>query len=130
MFEAQTTGMLASTHPQGREASMPHIAVYVPHGTDLGKLSDEDLLARCRELPADSPERAAAREILVRRYEPVVRGCVRQYRGSPEPIEDLTQVGYVGLLKAINISDPAFGSGLRAYAMPCITGEVKRHFRD
>jgi RNA polymerase sigma-B factor len=109
---------------------MPHIAVYVPHGTDLDKLSDEDLLARCRELPADSPERAAAREILVGRYEPVVRGCVRQYRGSPEPIEDLMQVGYVGLLKAINNFDPAFGGGLRAYAMPCITGEVKRHFRD
>jgi RNA polymerase sigma-B factor len=40
------------------------------------------------------------------------------------------QVGYVGLLKAINNFDPAFGGGLRAYAMPCITGEVKRHFRD
>ncbi len=40
------------------------------------------------------------------------------------------QVGYVGLLKAINNYNPAFGSGLRAYAVPCITGEIKRHFRD
>lgn len=40
------------------------------------------------------------------------------------------QVGYVGLLKAINNFDPAFGNGLRAYAEPCITGEIKRHFRD
>ena len=40
------------------------------------------------------------------------------------------QVGYVGLLKAINNFDPAFGRGLHAYAVPCITGEVKRHFRD
>src|SRR6201999_3444918 len=56
--------------------------------------------------------------------------CVRQYRGSPEPVEDLMQVGYVGLMKAINNYDPAFGSGLSAYAAPCITGEIKRHFRD
>ncbi|HEY6789071.1 MAG TPA: SigB/SigF/SigG family RNA polymerase sigma factor, partial [Trebonia sp.] len=96
----------------------------------LERLPDEELLARCRELPVDSQERAAAREILVKRYEPIVRGCVRQYRGSPEPVEDLMQVGYVGLLKAINNFDPAFGGGLRAYAQPCISGEVKRHFRD
>ena len=91
---------------------------------------DEELLARCRELPAGSAERAVIREVLVRRYEPVVRGCIRAYRASPEPAEDLMQVGYVGLLKAINNFDPAYGRGLRAYAVPCITGEVKRHFRD
>ena len=96
----------------------------------LAELSDEELLARCRGLPGDSAERAVIREVLVRRYEPVVRGCVRPYRASPEPAEDLIQVGYVGLLKAINNFDPAYERGLRAYAIPCITGEVKRHFRD
>jgi len=96
----------------------------------LAELPDEELLARCRELPGDSAERAVIREVLVRRYEPVVRGCIRAYRASPEPAEDLMQVGYVGLLKAINNFDPAYGRGLRAYAVPCITGEVKRHFRD
>jgi RNA polymerase sigma-B factor len=40
------------------------------------------------------------------------------------------QVGYVGLLKAINNYDPAYGSGLAAYALPCVSGEIKRHFRD
>jgi len=40
------------------------------------------------------------------------------------------QVGYVGLLKAINNFDPAFGSSLSAYATPCVSGEIKRHFRD
>jgi RNA polymerase sigma-B factor len=109
---------------------MPNTSLYVPSERGLDELLDEELLARCRELPADSQERAAAREILVRRYEPMVRGCVRQYRGSPEPAEDLMQVGYVGLLKAINNFDPAFGGGLRAYAIPCISGEIKRHFRD
>ncbi len=96
----------------------------------LQKLPDDDLLARCREHPRDSRARAAACEVLVRRYTPLVRACVRQYRDSPESADDLMQVGYLGLLKAIGNYDPAFGNGLRAYAVPCITGEIKRHFRD
>jgi RNA polymerase sigma-B factor len=100
------------------------------HGAGLEGLTDEELLAYCRKLPEGSSGRAAIREALVRRYEPVVRGCIRPYRASPEPAEDLMQVGYVGLVKAINNFDPAFGRGLHAYAVPCITGEVKRYFRD
>jgi RNA polymerase sigma-B factor len=53
-----------------------------------------------------------------------------RYRDSPEPQEELMQVGYVGLLKAINNFDPDIGQSLAAYATPCITGEIKRHFRD
>ncbi|MBV9383229.1 MAG: SigB/SigF/SigG family RNA polymerase sigma factor [Streptosporangiaceae bacterium] len=97
---------------------------------ELEQLSDDALLARFRELPRDSGERAAACEILVARYQKLVRSCVRQYRGSPEPVEDLMQVGYVGLLKAINNYDPAVGNSLSAYAAPCVSGEIKRHFRD
>jgi RNA polymerase sigma-B factor len=98
--------------------------------SELNRLSDDELLVRFRALPRDSHERAVACEILVERYERLVRSCVRQYRGSPEPVEDLMQVGYVGLLKAINNFDPSFGSSLSAYAAPCISGEIKRHFRD
>jgi RNA polymerase sigma-B factor len=97
---------------------------------ELAQLADDALLARFRAAPSDSHERSVACEILVERYERLVRSCVRQYRGSPEPVEDLMQVGYVGLLKAINNYDPAFGSGLSAYAAPCVSGEIKRHFRD
>src|SRR5487761_100329 len=97
---------------------------------ELSRLSDDELLVRFRALPRDSHERRGAGEILVERYERLVRSCVRQDRGSPEPVEDLMQDGYVGLLKAINNVDPAFGSGLSAYAAPCISGEIKRHFRD
>ena len=97
---------------------------------ELSQLTDDELLVRFRALPRDSQERAAACEILVERYERLVRSCVRQYRGSPEPVEDLMQVGYVGLLKAINNFDPSFGSSLSAYAAPCVSGEIKRHFRD
>jgi RNA polymerase sigma-B factor len=97
---------------------------------EMTGLTDDELLVRFRALPRDSNERATACEILVERYERLVRSCVRQYRGSPEPVEDLMQVGYVGLLKAINNFDPAFGTSLSAYAAPCVSGEIKRHFRD
>jgi RNA polymerase sigma-B factor len=97
---------------------------------ELSELSDNALLAKIRSLPRDSELRVAACEIIVDRYQKLVRSCVRQYRGSPEPTEDLMQVGYVGLLKAINNYNPEVGDSLSAYAQPCVSGEIKRHFRD
>jgi RNA polymerase sigma-B factor len=97
---------------------------------ELTRLSDDELLGRFRALPRGNDDRAAICEILVRRHEKLVRSCVRQYKGSPEPTEDLMQVGYVGLMKAINNYDPEFGHSLSAYAAPCVSGEIKRHFRD
>jgi RNA polymerase sigma-B factor len=96
----------------------------------LDKLPDNALLARMHALPRGSAEREAVCEILVERYAGMVRSCVWRYRRSPEPAEDLLQVGYVGLLKAINNFDPSAGESLGAYAQPCISGEIKRHFRD
>jgi RNA polymerase sigma-B factor len=97
---------------------------------ELEALSDKALLHRLRELPPGSAGREAICGILVSRYAGLVQSCVRPYRRSPEPAEDLVQVGYVGLLKAINNFDPALGESLAAYAVPSVTGEIKRHFRD
>jgi RNA polymerase sigma-B factor len=97
---------------------------------ELAQLPDDELLIRIRPLPREDELRAAMCEILVGRYGKLVRSCVRQYRGSPEPVEDLMQVGYVGLLKAINNYNPELGDSLSAYAQPCVSGEIKRHFRD
>jgi RNA polymerase sigma-B factor len=97
---------------------------------ELTRLSDDELLGRFRALPRESDDRGEICEILVQRHEKLVRSCVRQYRGSPEPTEDLMQVGYVGLMKAINNYDPDLGNSLSAYAAPCVSGEIKRHFRD
>jgi RNA polymerase sigma-B factor len=96
----------------------------------LGTLDDLRLLAEMQSLPRGSRRREEACDILVGRYKKLVRSCVRRYMDSPEPAEDLMQVGYVGLLKAINNFNPAVGTSLSAYAQPCITGEIKRHFRD
>src|SRR5215472_11570799 len=98
--------------------------------TDLEQLDDSELLAAIRSLPLESRVRDAACEVLVHRYRPLVRSCVRRFTNSPEPYEDLLQVGFVGLIKAINNYDPAMGTGLAGYALPCVSGEIKRHFRD
>ena len=108
----------------------PDSSIHPGDRAELKELSDNALLGKIRALPRDSELRAAVCEILVARYQKLVRSCVRQYRGSPEPTEDLMQVGYVGLLKAINNYDPEVGDSLSAYAQPCISGEIKRHFRD
>ena len=96
----------------------------------LTGLADAELLVMMRSLPRASARRAAACEVLVDRHRGLVRACAQRYRRSPEPAEDLMQVGFVGLLKAINNFDPAVGGSLPAYAQPCISGEIKRHFRD
>ena len=96
----------------------------------LQGLADAELLAMIHSLPRGSGARDLACEVLVTRYQPLVRSCVLRYRGSAEPQEELMQVGYVGLLKAINNFDPAVGTSLASYAQPCVSGEIKRHFRD
>jgi len=98
--------------------------------SDLAELDERALLGIVGSLPRGSERRAAACELLVSRYRWLVRSCVRRYRHSPEPAEDLMQVGYVGLLKAIGNFDPAICASLAAYARPYISGELKRHFRD
>ena len=97
---------------------------------DLAGLDDRALLGIVRLLPRASERRAAACDLLVTRHQGLVRSCVRPYLRGPEPAEDLMQVGYVGLLKAIGNFDPAVGASLATYARPCISGELKRHFRD
>ena len=96
----------------------------------LAGLDDLALLRLVQSLPRGSERRAAACELLVSRYEGLVRSCVRPYWGSPVSAEDLMQVGYVGLLTAIGHFDPAVGGSLGAYARPCVSGELKRYFRD
>jgi RNA polymerase sigma-B factor len=98
--------------------------------TGLAGLDDRVLLDMVRSLPGASGSRAAACELLIARHRNLVYSRVQRYRGAPEPAEDLMQVGYIGLMKAINRFDPAVGSNLAAYAQACISGEIKRHFRD
>jgi len=60
----------------------------------------------------------------------MARSVAARYWGRGESADDLTQVAYVGLMKAIHGFDPHRGDDFRSYAVPTIAGEVKRHFRD
>ena len=69
-------------------------------------------------------------EELVARFEPLARSVARRYQARGEPLDDLTQVSMVGLLKAIERFDPTRGFAFSTYAMPTMLGELKRYFRD
>jgi RNA polymerase sigma-B factor len=70
------------------------------------------------------------REQLVHRYLPLARYAAAQYRHGPEPFDDLVQVASLGLLKAIDRYDPVRGAAFSSYALPTMSGELRRHFRD
>lgn len=101
-----------------------------PARSSLSAHGDVELIGMVQSLPRGSSLREAACEELVRRYDFLVRHAAMRYRHSPEPLEELLQAGYVGLIKAINYFNATLGSDLKAYALPCISGEIKRHFRD
>jgi RNA polymerase sigma-B factor len=72
----------------------------------------------------------AARDRLVEALMPLVRSLARRYAGRGEPLDDLIQVGAIGLIKAIDRFDLERGVELSTYAVPTIVGEIRRHFRD
>ncbi len=72
----------------------------------------------------------AARERLVRRHLPLVRAVARRYARRGEPLDDLVQVGSIGLIAAVDRFDPDRGGNFLAFALPHIAGEIRKHLRD
>jgi RNA polymerase sigma-B factor len=72
----------------------------------------------------------ADRNLMVERYMPLARSLAHRYRSPREPVADLEQVAYVALVKAVDAYDPRRGTAFSSYAVPCILGALKRHFRD
>lgn len=88
------------------------------------RLDDNQLVKRHR-----AGDRAALDE-LIARYAPLANGLARRYSYTSETTDDLEQVAAVGLVAAIKRYDPERGKSLRAFAVPTILGELRRHFRD
>ena len=119
----------AAPHPGAPLPRVPLSGVPAPDVLSrpaLDKLTD----AQLAELLRDPGRHDAACETLVSRYQSIVNSCARRYRLPAQFTEDLVQVGYVGLLKAINGFDPAVTPELAGYAHACVSGEIKRYFRD
>ena len=87
-------------------------------------------LFRAYQETADDAERTHLRERLVDQYIGLVEFLARRFRNRGEPIEDLVQVGTIGLLKAIDRFDLDREVEFSTYATPTVVGELKRHFRD
>lgn len=99
----------------GRDADYAHLA---PLFEELVRLPDGD------------PVRAAIRGKLVTGHLPVVQHIARRFAGRGEPVDDLEQAGTIGLLGAVDRFDPSRGVDFLSFAVPTITGEIRRHFRD
>jgi len=88
--------------------------------------NEEQRLLRAYELSGARRDRDA----VVARFLPLARSLARRYRGGSEPLEDLEQVAYLALVKAVEGFDPSRGYAFTSYAVPCIAGAIKRYFRD
>ena len=99
-------------------------------GTEHVRARSAELFATLRGDHTSEVERAMARDDLVHLHLSLVEHCARRFRNRGEPLEDLVQVGAIGLIKAIDRFDDQRGIEFSTYATPTIVGEIKRHFRD
>jgi RNA polymerase sigma-B factor len=99
-----------------------------PYGEGRGvqvHIDEHELLRRWHE-EGDKE----ARRLLIERMMPLVRSLARRYAGRGESLDDLEQVGFVGLIKAVDRFDLSRQLRFSTFAVPTILGEIKRHFRD
>lgn len=94
------------------------------------RIRERELLAVLADLDATDPRRSDVRDELVTMHLPLVHHLARRYRDRGESIDDLVQVGTVGLIKAVDRFDRSRGVEFSTFATPTILGEIKRHFRD
>ncbi|MFD8002585.1 RNA polymerase sigma factor SigF [Streptomyces mirabilis] len=85
-----------------------------------------------RRLASLSPGRQhdTLREQIVEAWLPMANRLAGRFRNRGESLEDLRQVAALGLVKAVDRYDPELGNAFESYAVPTVTGEIKRHFRD
>jgi len=108
----------------GAEEEVPE-EVVAPVKTGTHDAATPELFARFQR--GRDPE---VREKLILAHMNLVRYLARKFANRGEPLEDLTQVGMIGLINAIDRFDPTRGIRFATYATPTIVGEIRRHFRD
>lgn len=99
---------------------------------ELGERSIEELieeLQRARER-GESERARGLEEDIIRRSSWLVETIAREFTNSGEPLEDLVQAGYIGLLNAIHNFDLSRGTKFNTYASHLIRGEIRHYIRD
>jgi RNA polymerase sigma-B factor len=101
------------------------------HGrhSDLEDPSADQAFHRLHILPPGA-ERDALRSETIYAWLPMAHRIASRFRNRGEPMDDLRQVAAMGLVKAVDRYDPSRGKAFETYAVPTVTGELKRHFRD
>ncbi len=79
---------------------------------------------------ADATERKRLQDEVAMLNMCVARSIASRYRDRGESYDDVLQAAYVGLVKAVRRFDASHGKDFLSFAVPTISGEVKRHFRD
>ncbi|GAA3831700.1 RNA polymerase sigma factor SigF [Streptomyces coacervatus] len=129
----RATGGTMSEHERNAEGDGQD-AQRVPQATQHDAAQDRSgaraMFIELRSLKDGSQEYAELRNKLVRMHLPLVEHLARRFRNRGEPLDDLTQVATIGLIKSVDRFDPERGVEFSTYATPTVVGEIKRHFRD
>lgn len=92
--------------------------------------ADREMFEQLAALEAGTSDHEALRAALIERHLPLVTFMARKFADRGEPLDDLIQVGTIGLIKAIDRFEISKGFEFSTFATPTIVGEIKRHFRD
>ncbi|ARQ70336.1 RNA polymerase sigma factor SigF [Streptomyces marincola] len=111
-------------------ASLPEIPPYAEVAPDDARALSKSLFNRLRTLDEGTHEYAYVRNTLVELNLALVKFAASRFRSRSEPMEDIVQVGTIGLIKAIDRFEADRGVEFPTFAMPTIVGEIKRFFRD
>nr|WP_314218786.1 RNA polymerase sigma factor SigF [Streptomyces sp. DSM 40713] len=131
MSEHQRDGEQSVPGTQHEPPATPVPATPVPVPPAPGDRSGaRAMFIELRKLENTSAEYAEMRNQLVRMHLPLVEHLARRFRNRGEPLDDLTQVATIGLIKSVDRFDPERGVEFSTYATPTVVGEIKRHFRD
>jgi RNA polymerase sigma-B factor len=109
---------------------LPEIPPFDEVGPVDARALSKTLFARLETLEEGTHEYAYVRNTLVELNLALVRFAASRFRSRSEPMEDIIQVGTIGLIKAIDRFELSRGVEFPTFAMPTIVGEIKRFFRD
>ncbi|WP_405679523.1 MULTISPECIES: RNA polymerase sigma factor SigF [unclassified Streptomyces] len=129
--EARQEAAPETAQEEPQEEPPPALAPQRPpsRGADTRALT-QVLFGQLKNLEPGTSEHNRVRGALIEANLPLVRYAAARFRSRNEPMEDVVQVGTIGLINAIDRFDPDRGVQFPTFAMPTVVGEIKRYFRD